>query len=194
MIDGKRLPRYVEELDEVQLAAMAADAHTIAQTVLEIEAERLKLGPLTEEAGPDGIHRFHVGDILSIITGRLVSPRGIEGVYDILGYMTDDTPYTTQLGRFGEECKPHLQQQHDSALAAFYEPPEEAMVSTLSIYKWLGGISVALGGSLLTVKPIGEDDHVAMDSITELTLDHGSNFVEEKIISIDMDDPEADEV
>ena len=193
MIDDERLPQYVKQLDETQLTAMASDAVTITKTVQEIETEKLKLGPLTEEAGPDGIRRFHVGDILSIITGRLVSPRGIEGVYDILGYMTNDTPYTTQLGRFGEECRPYLRQQFDEVLAAFYEPPEEATQSTLSTYKWLGEMGHTLGESLLAVKPISESDHAVLDPITELTLDHGSDFVKKKIISVDLDDPEAGE-
>lgn len=35
---------------------------------------------------------FHVGDILSVITDRLVSPKHIGGVYDILGFMAGEDP------------------------------------------------------------------------------------------------------
>jgi hypothetical protein len=34
---------------------------------------------------------FHLGDILSVTTGCLVSPRGIAGVCDILNWMTGET-------------------------------------------------------------------------------------------------------
>lgn len=56
--------------------------------------------------------QFHLGDILSITHDRLVSPRHIEGVYDILGFMTGETLYTHQLPRAARECKPILLTQH----------------------------------------------------------------------------------
>src|SRR3989344_6645903 len=54
---------------------------------------------------------FHLGDVLSITTGRLVSPRHIDGVYDILTFMTGDTLFTHQLPRASDECKPYLVKQ-----------------------------------------------------------------------------------
>lgn len=51
---------------------------------------------------------FHLGDILSITSHRLVSPRKIEGVYDILNYMTKDNLMTHQLPRAAEVCGPPL--------------------------------------------------------------------------------------
>jgi hypothetical protein len=33
---------------------------------------------------------FHLGDVLTITTGRLVSPRHMDGVYDVLNFMTGD--------------------------------------------------------------------------------------------------------
>ncbi len=52
--------------------------------------------------------QFHLGDVLSIITGRLVSKRHIDGVYNILNFMTGDDLFTHQLPRAGAECKPYL--------------------------------------------------------------------------------------
>ena len=52
--------------------------------------------------------QFHLGDVLSITTGRLVSPRHIDGVYDILNFMTGDNLFTHQLPRAFDECKPYL--------------------------------------------------------------------------------------
>lgn len=57
---------------------------------------------------------FSLRTILSVTTGRLLTEgkgdrdNGIGDLYEILGWMTDDSPFTHQLGRFGEECKPWL--------------------------------------------------------------------------------------
>ena len=55
--------------------------------------------------------KFHLGDVLSTTTERLVSPRHISGVYDILNFMTGDDLFTHQLPRASEECKPYLLEQ-----------------------------------------------------------------------------------
>lgn len=33
---------------------------------------------------------FHIGDVLTVTTGRLVSPRHMYGVYEILNFLTGD--------------------------------------------------------------------------------------------------------
>lgn len=55
---------------------------------------------------------FHLGDILSITTGHLVSPRHVEGIYDILNFMTGESLFTHQLPRGMRECSPVLLKQH----------------------------------------------------------------------------------
>jgi hypothetical protein len=40
---------------------------------------------------------FDLGDVLSITTGRLVSQRGMDGIYDVLNFMTGDDLMTHQL-------------------------------------------------------------------------------------------------
>lgn len=52
---------------------------------------------------------FHIGDILSVTTGILVSPRKIEGVYDILNWMTGESLFTHALPRVADEAKPVLE-------------------------------------------------------------------------------------
>jgi hypothetical protein len=80
---------------------------------------------------------FHLGDILTVVIDRLLSPRGMDGVYDILNYMTEDTLYTHQLPRAARECKPHILSQHpeleeiDGSVvngknAEYIDPAEEA--------------------------------------------------------------------
>lgn len=56
--------------------------------------------------------RFDLADILSITTGRLVSPRLMEGVYEILSFMTGEPLFTHQLPRACDVCQPALLAQH----------------------------------------------------------------------------------
>lgn len=189
--DSGPVARYGRALDEAQLFALSADASQIAQTIIDTDAERLKLGPLAEEAGPDGLRRFHVGDILSVITHRILSPRGVSGMSDILEYMTNEVPHTTQLGRFSDECKPYLQAQFDNKLADFYEPPETALVDAPSLYRWLGKVGQIIGEPLLVVTRVTQDRHARVDFASELELDRGSDFMK-KVITFDPE--ESDEI
>jgi len=60
------------------------------------------------------IKTFDVRVILSATTGRLVTKsqgpddNGIGDLYELLGWMTDDSPFTHQIPRFMQECKPWL--------------------------------------------------------------------------------------
>ena len=54
---------------------------------------------------------FHISDILTITDGRLVSFNGVDGVYDILNFMTGDDLFTHQLPRAINICQPVLQKQ-----------------------------------------------------------------------------------
>jgi hypothetical protein len=48
---------------------------------------------------------FILGDVLNITMGRIVSPRHMDGVYDILNFMIGDDLFTHQLLRVSDECK-----------------------------------------------------------------------------------------
>ena len=54
---------------------------------------------------------FSVSDVLSATTGRLVSDRHMEGIYEILNFLTGDNLFTHQLPRAMNECKPWLRSQ-----------------------------------------------------------------------------------
>lgn len=60
---------------------------------------------------------FHLGDILSITTGRLVSPTLMDGVYAILNHMTGESLFTHALIRASRVCKPVLLEQHPDLAA-----------------------------------------------------------------------------
>jgi hypothetical protein len=59
-----------------------------------------------------GEKRYHIGDVLSVTTGRVVSPRHVDGLVDILQFMTGERLYSHQLPRAIENCKPHLVTQY----------------------------------------------------------------------------------
>ena len=54
--------------------------------------------------------KFSILTVLSVTTDRLLCPIG--ELYDILGWLTDDSPYTHQLVRFADECKPYILKEH----------------------------------------------------------------------------------
>lgn len=55
--------------------------------------------------------KFHFSDVLTITTGRLVSTRHVDGIYDVLNFMTGDELFTHQLPRAADECRPWLATQ-----------------------------------------------------------------------------------
>ena len=106
--------------------------------------------------------KFHLGDILSITTGRLLSPRHVEGIYDILNYMTGDNLFTHQLPRASDECKPYL----------FMEMPwlrgiDASSVTEHNYKEWLNE-QVKKYGEYHDVQPIAGEDHEVIDPLDEL--------------------------
>ena len=61
--------------------------------------------------------RFHLGDDLSVTTGRLLSPAGMPGIYAILKHLTGESIFTHQIGRVLGEAATHVLAQFP-ALAA----------------------------------------------------------------------------
>ena len=112
-------------------------------------------------------HRmFDLGDILSVTTGRLVSPRHIDGIYDILGYMTGESLFTHQLPRASDECRPFLLAQHPALRGA---PVPEHFSGKEHVDLWLMRMK-GLFGNELPVAPLNPEDHTHIDPLTELTL------------------------
>jgi hypothetical protein len=115
---------------------------------------------------------FHLGDILTITTGgRLVSPRHMDGVYDILNWMTGDNLSTLQLPRAVDECRGPLLAQHPD-LAAITVPEEFGDGSEGSARRavdaWLAE-QVAVYGETREVEPL-HPDHTHIDPLTEMRM------------------------
>lgn len=109
-----------------------------------------------------GERDFHIGDILSVTTGKLVSPRLIEGVYDILNFMTGESLFTHQLPRVSREAAPVILRRH----------PQLADIDTSGVNSetwraWLGE-QIARFGEMLPVPKMTVDEHERIDPISEL--------------------------
>lgn len=109
---------------------------------------------------------FHLGDILSVTTSRLVSPRHIGGVYDILGWMTGESLMTHQLPRAAGECEGPLRAQHPDL--AEVEVPEK-FGGKADVDRWLAE-QVAVYGETREVAPLAAGEHTHIDPLDELRM------------------------
>lgn len=119
---------------------------------------------------------FHLGDILSITTELLVSPSRMDGVHDILNYMTGDNLFTHQLPRAGGQCAPILLDQLPQ-LKAVETPPQDALDQGPDwVDGWLAE-QVARYGEMLPVTPIAAAQRVIRDPIEELAAMVGTDRI-----------------
>ncbi len=112
-----------------------------------------------------GTQIFHLGDVLSVTTGRLVSPRGMDGLYDILTWMTGDDLFTHQIPRAVDECREPLLAQHPPLArvhvpAALGEGSRERAQRVLA--RWLAGQAATYGA------PLPPGGHAYVDPLAEL--------------------------
>ena len=110
---------------------------------------------------------FHLGDILSVTTERLVSPRHIDGVYDILNWMTGDSLFTHQIPRANDECRPHLLAQHPDL--ADIDIPE--FRGAAHVEQWLAQ-QVSRFGEYREVAPLADGDHTHINPLDELAMNY----------------------
>lgn len=76
---------------------------------------------------------YALADALTMTTGRLLSPRGIEAVYDLANYMTGDNLMTHQLPRAADTCGSALLAQHPQLKDV--APPEN--IDPADLMTWL---------------------------------------------------------
>lgn len=100
---------------------------------------------------------FHLGDILSITTHRLVSPRLMDGVHEILNWMTQDDLMSHQLPRAAVECGGPLTGQLPDAVAAIKMP--DKFEDEEHVGRWLAE-QVALHGEFFPVSPLVLSRHI----------------------------------
>ena len=109
---------------------------------------------------------FHLGDVLSITTGRLVSPGHMAAVHELLDYLTGDMLMTHQLPRAMDECRPELLRQHPQLSKV---PVPVAFDGEAAVWAWLA-TQTATFGEHLTVAPLAPSDHTRIDPLAELAM------------------------
>lgn len=114
---------------------------------------------------------FHLGDILTVATGSLVSPRHMDAVYDLCNFMTGDNLYTHQLPRAAQECQAEIYRQHpdlrDVVVPDFSTVPRDRVDRAVS--DWLAE-QVARFGEYRDVVPLAAGDHTRIDPLAELAM------------------------
>jgi hypothetical protein len=104
---------------------------------------------------------YHVGDILSVTTGHLVSPRGMDGVYDILRWMAGESVFTHQIPRVCREAEPVLLALHPQLASA-----DKNAVNSKNYDAWLAA-QVARFGETLPVPQMTNAEHERIDPMSE---------------------------
>lgn len=105
---------------------------------------------------------FHISDILSVTTDRLVSNRGMDGVYDILKFMTQTDVYTIQIPRAIATCGPVILSKYPQLekvdMSGMKENPE----------KWVK-IQEDKYGEYLSIDTIPDDTYKDRDIVEEMS-------------------------
>lgn len=113
------------------------------------------MGPMSETRA------FPLADVLSVTTPALLSRRGMEGLGELLNYMTGDDLKPWQFLRAADECAAALRAQHP--FLADLHPPQG--VDKPDLYAWLVEAERAHGG-LVRVAPLADWKH--QEPIAEL--------------------------
>lgn len=123
--------------------------------------------------------RFHLCDVLSVTTGCMVSARGIEGIYDILNFMTGESLFTHQLPRAARVVRPALLERFP-ALARVEKPmflfPDDMSPADRekAVAIWVKDQAEALGvGSDLELEPLTAGLYEPMHPLAELSVMRG---------------------
>lgn len=118
---------------------------------------------MTEKTERTQRRQFHLGDLLTVATSRLISPSGMRGAHAILSYMTGDDLFTHQLSRALDVCKEPILEQHPF-LKDITVP---VLDSEVAVIGWLGE-AVKQYGELFDVRPLAPGIYESQNPIGEL--------------------------
>lgn len=107
--------------------------------------------------------RFHITDVLTVISGKMLSTRNIDGVWDIVKYMSgNDGLYNHQIPRVMDECRPYLQEQFPELTTLNFYHVTEKNYDT-----WLCQV-VECFGEHCEVEKMPEGAHMQINPLVEL--------------------------
>jgi hypothetical protein len=143
--------------------------------------------------------KFHIGDLLSITDGALMCPRlgnrshPIDGVYEILNFMSGDNLFTHALPRVADECKPVLLDLYPW-LAEITVPRYTGERDMEKSWDWVEDTLKPIAakyGEWHEVWPLHQEDHEVIHPLDEPILD-GKEIIEFEIPSEDDPPTEGD--
>lgn len=88
---------------------------------------------------------FDLGDVLTVSSGRLLSERGMDGLYDILHFMTGAPVFTHQIPRVLPIAKIAMLEQHPQ----LRDLDRETVISRANFKLWLSAQRRIFGDQLL---------------------------------------------
>lgn len=109
------------------------------------------------------VKRFHLGDVLSITTGALVSRDHMAGVYAILNHMTGEDLFTHQLPRAMDDAQPYLFDQFPELRAVHFPG---GLDSKEAVFAWVDE-QAATYGEWFAVKAIPAVARMPHDPIVD---------------------------
>lgn len=133
---------------------------------------------------------FHISDVLTVTTGRLLSNRHIEGAYSILNFLTGDSVFTHQIPRAMDECGPWLRAQFPQLFPE--NPTMKGLLEHLDLLpeplpreekraavdQWVETVRITMQLPVhLPVYEMGYDMHTSIDPVEELEAMVGKNKV-----------------
>lgn len=105
---------------------------------------------------------FPTLDVVTVVTGVMVSDRGIDAVYDVCGHVLGDTLWTHQLPAASRACEPALVAQHP--WLRDLDPPSGDLDALLA---WCDAL-VGEHGPALTVAPAEDTTWVPGNALRDL--------------------------
>lgn len=105
---------------------------------------------------------FHITDILSVTTGKMVAASHMDGIHSILEFMCGEPIYTHQVPRAIRECAPYLLKQFPMLADESGEGATQA-----SLQEWARSMERKYG-RMLAVEPLPEGAHFRADPASEL--------------------------
>jgi hypothetical protein len=132
---------------------------------------------VTDYEGVDmsnGSKTFDIGDILTVMTGSLVSPDGVDGIYKILNHLTGEDLMTHQLPRASREAEQILRERYPDLAAVEipawgFGPTDTADQRRATVMTWLDTIAETHGRTR-AVLPLSAADHTVIDPIAEIKM------------------------
>lgn len=134
---------------------------------------------------------FELGTVLTVTTGRLITKadaehpgNGIGHLYELLGHMTNEAPFTHSLGRFSDACKPVLLEMFPELagvdLTMLKDTLDSAGTPQEGIERWLSLASIKFDLKAVYVIPEGCAHVQFIDPVEGLADMAGS----EKVIAV----------